>query len=88
MTDYEFISKHDSYQLSEQIAFEAIDPTPDLNWHFGQLDSILARLLGDGKKKWTPQDFMQGKKVVKLREQSPGEQMAIFGAIAAASQNR
>lgn len=54
----DFTARYNGNQITELQCFYRIHPEADPWYQTGMICSTLANVMGDGKKKWTPEDFI------------------------------
>jgi hypothetical protein len=83
------LAEYESDELSEWMAFEQLEPQQDIYWACGMLASIVVNMFGNGRKRYTPQDFMPvSSKRKRSRISSPERDMAILDAMIASQKAR
>lgn len=83
MTYRQFVDSHNALELAEELAFERIDPAPDINRGFARMCSVMVNMWGDGKRQTTSDDFMPPKLYRQRKEQTAEEQVQLLSTIAA-----
>jgi hypothetical protein len=81
MTYRQLVDSHNAFDLAEELAFERLEPAPDLNKLFARLTAIVWNAWFSPKR--SEEDFMPPKPFIERRE-NPEKIHAIFSAIAAA----
>jgi hypothetical protein len=76
----QLLEEIDSVELSEWLAYDRIEPLPDLWAMHGQLASLVHNAWFKGRSRG-PEDFIPARR--ERREQSPQEQMAIVDRLRA-----
>ncbi|SIO60131.1 hypothetical protein SAMN05444166_6278 [Singulisphaera sp. GP187] len=83
----ELLSRIDSHELSEWLAYDRLDPLPDSYWQAGLISSTIANVFGKGKA-LTPEDFIPRRQKPKSETQSAAAGLFALRALAAQRNGR
>ncbi|MHC5539601.1 phage tail assembly protein T [Singulisphaera rosea] len=83
MTVRELLSRIGSDELSEWLAFDDLEPLPNGYLQTGILASTIANVMGSGKKKFAPIDFMPGRRTATPRQSDPEKGIAVMRGLMA-----
>lgn len=77
----QLLSEMDSEEVSEWMAFDQLEPLPDVSWSSGMVAATMCNLWGKRTKPFKPNDFMPVYRQTKTH--SPEQDMALLDAMIA-----